>query len=377
MSSPFTTRNIIRAIGRRASSTRCATTFASRTITAASRTATCRRSRACAVRKASGHGAKTRLCPAFQPIEIRARRAVERANGKRGLTMKFPSDFERMRAAPALAFAAFCLSMALAPASAQTPGKNDIPNLASTSFAWLSGADWFDPPPGAGRGPIRQDPDYPFVGNVGANGRQVTVRLGNYNDPVLKPWAAKQMRESNEEVISGKRAVGFAAQARCYPGGVPGQLLYPAEPMYFIQTPKEVWMIWQRDHMVRRVYLTDKHSENVKPSWFGESIGRYENGELVVDTIGLSTQNSYIDNLRTPHTEKEHVVERFKLAADGNSLEAYVIVEDPDTFNEPLHMIQRWRKVKNELLETVCAENNADHFKQNLFPLPEATTPDF
>jgi len=71
------------------------------------------------------------------------------------------------------------------------------------------------------------------------------------------------------------------------------------------------------------------------------------------------------------------VVERFKLAADGNSLEAYVIVEDPDTFNEPLHMIQRWRKVKNELLETVCAENNADHFKQNLFPLPEATTPDF
>jgi len=291
--------------------------------------------------------------------------------------MKFRSDFERMQAAPALAFAAFCLGMAVAPASAQTAAKNEIPNLASTSFAWLSGADWFDPPPGAGRGPIRQDPDYPFVGNVGANGRQVTVRLGNYNDPVLKPWAAKQMRESNEEVISGKRAVGFAAQARCYPGGVPGQLLYPAEPMYFIQTPKEVWMIWQRDHMVRRVYMIDKHSESVKPSWFGESIGRYENGELVVDTVGLSTETSYIDNLRTPHTEKEHVIERFKLSADGNSLEAYVIVEDPDAFNEPLHMIQRWRKVKNQLLETVCAENNEDHFKQNLFPLPEATTPDF
>src|SRR5229473_4154157 len=377
MSSPFTTRNIIRAIGRRASSTRCATTFASRTITAASRTATCRRSRACAVRKASGHGAKTRLCPAFQPIEIRARRAVERANGKRGLTMKSPSRLECRYVAHTLAFAALCLSMAIAPVSAQTPAKNDVPNLASKSFAWLSGADWFDPPPGAGRGPIRQDPDYPFVGNVGAKGRQVTVRLGNYKDSVLKPWAAKEMRESNEEVISGKRAVGFAAQARCYPGGVPGQLLYPAEPMYFIQTPKEVWMIWQRDHMVRRVYMTDKHSDNVKPSWFGESIGRYENGELVVDTVSLSTRNSYIDNLRTPHTEKEHVVERFKLSADGNALEAQVLVEDPDTFNEPLHMMQRWRKVRNPLLETVCAENNVDHFHQNLFPLPEADKPDF
>jgi hypothetical protein len=293
---------------------------------------------------------------------------------------RFPSDHNRpilTRLAPAAA-AAFCASVALtAPAAAQAPAKDKIPNLASTSFAWLSGADWFDPPAGTGHGPIKQDPDHPYVGNVGSNGRQVTVRLGNYQDPVLKPWASQQMRESNEEVISGKRAVGFAAQARCYPGGVPGQLLYPAEPFYFIQNPKEVWMIWQRDHMVRRIFLTDKHSESVKPSWFGESIGRYDNGELVVDTIGLSTKNSYIDNLRTPHSEKEHVVERFKLSADGNTLNADVMVEDPDAFNEPLHLLQRWRKVQNMLLETVCAENNADHFHQNLFPLPEATTPDF
>jgi hypothetical protein len=295
--------------------------------------------------------------------------------------LKFVSDDNRPALKPllaAIAAAAFCASVTvLAPAAAQAPAKDKIPNLASITFAWLSGGDWFDPPPGTGHGPIKQDPDHPYVGNVGANGRQVTVRLGNYRDPVLKPWAAQQMRESNEEVISGKRAVGFAAQARCYPGGVPGQLLYPAEPFYFIQNPKEVWMIWQRDHMVRRIYLTDKHSQGVKPSWFGESIGRYDNGELIVDTIGLSTKNSYIDNVRTPHTEKEHVVERFKLSADGNALEADVVVEDPDTFNEPLHLIQRWRKVQNMLLETVCAENNGDFFHQNLFPLPEADKPDF
>ena len=272
---------------------------------------------------------------------------------------------------------AFCACVATT-ASAQAPAKDNIPNLASINFAWLSGADWFDPPAGTpGHGPIKQDPDHPYVGNVGAAGRQVTPRLGNYKDPVLKPWAAKIMRESNEEVLSGKRAVGFAAQARCYPGGVPGQLLYPAEPMYFIQTPKEVWMIWQRDHMVRRVYLTDKHSEGVKPSWFGESIGRYENGEFVVDTIGLSTKNSYIDNLRTPHSEKEHVVERFKLSDDAQTLRASVTVEDPDAFNDTLHLVQQWRKVKNAMLETVCAENNIDPFHQNLFPLPEADKPDF
>ena len=39
----------------------------------------------------------------------------------------------------------------------------------------------------------------------------------------------------------------------------------------------------------------------------------------------------------------------------------------PDTFNETLNMVQRWRKVNNPLLETVCAENNLDFFNQNLF----------
>ena len=90
---------------------------------------------------------------------------------------------------------------------------------------------------------------------------------------MLKPWAAAQMKESNEEVLNGKRGLPFNPQSTCHPGGVPGQLLTPAEPFYFIQTPKEVWMIWQRDHMVRRIYLTDQHSESVQPSWFGESIG--------------------------------------------------------------------------------------------------------
>jgi len=277
--------------------------------------------------------------------------------------------------------AALCASVALwaAPgASAQTPASTKIPNLASINFAWLAfGVHWFDPPAGMGRGPIRQDPAYPFHGNLDGPG-QVTPDIGNVKDPVLKPWAAKQMQESNEEVLTGKRGLPFAAQSVCYPGGIPGQLLTPAEPFYFIQKPEQVWMIWQRDHMVRRIYLTDKHSEVVKPSWFGESIGHYESdGTLVVDTIGLSVQMSFLDWYRTPHTEKEHVVERYKLSGDGNRLEVLVTVEDSDTFNEPLHMIQRWRKVPNPMRETVCAENNGDHFGKNLFPIPQADKPDF
>lgn len=283
------------------------------------------------------------------------------------------ASFKTCVAAGAL-LAAVCGSVVFAQTAAS---QGAIPALGSREFAFLAtGADWMDPPAGSGHGPIKPDPAHPFRGNL--QGGQATLRIGNSKDPVLKPWAAKQMLDSNEEALSGKRDVPFAAQARCYPGGVPGQLLYPAEPFYFIQTPKIVYMIWQRDHMVRRIFMTDKHAANLKPSWFGDSIGRYENGELVVDTVGLlgPGRMSFIDNFRTPHTEKLHVVERFKLAADGN-LEAIARVEDPDTFNEPLTMMQRWRRVPNPLLETVCAENNIDPFNQNLHPIPESKTPDF
>jgi len=303
---------------------------------------------------------------------------------------KFENDLD-VRRGPCKAIACFAViaalsagatvfragAEALAQAASQGPAPGKIPELASAQFAWLVlGVDWLDPPPGLGRGPIRADPAYPQRGN--RDGGQVTPRLGNAKDPVLKPWAAQQMQESNDEVLSGKRGLPFTAQAACYPGGVPGQLLTPAQPFYFIQTPKMVWMIWESDHMVRRIYMTDRHSENLKSSWFGESIGHYEaDGTLVIDTIGLQAKNSYIDHYRTPHTEKLHVIERFKLTGDGNTLEVVVKVEDPDTFNEPLYMMRRWRKVPNPLLEMVCAENNKDYFGKNLFPIPQADRPDF
>lgn len=269
------------------------------------------------------------------------------------------------------------------PVFAQAPEK--IPDLGSLSgFAWTSlninggiaryGTGWFDPPAGL-RGPIKQHPDYPLRGNE--TGRP-TPALGNYKDPILKPWAAEQMRLSNEEVLSGKVAIPFLAQSRCWPGGVPGQLLWTSEPVYFIQTPKEVWMIWQRDQWVRRIYMTDHHSEAAKPSWYGELIGRYENGELVVDTIGLGANMlSFIDMYRTPHTEKLHVTERFKVTADNKFLEAFVRIEDQDTFNEPMYMTKRWRRDRNVWLETICAENNIDPFKENPVEPPQAQRPDF
>jgi hypothetical protein len=130
-------------------------------------------------------------------------------------------------AATVLGASLACLALA-APAFAQDGVKATIPDLASSEFAWLAqGVRWIDPPRGLGRGPIRQDPAHPFHGNQSGPG-QVTHDIGNTKDSILKPWAAKQMEDSNNEVLTGKRGLGFTAQGSCYPGGVPGQLLFPA-----------------------------------------------------------------------------------------------------------------------------------------------------
>ncbi|HEX4802493.1 MAG TPA: hypothetical protein VFV14_03220, partial [Myxococcaceae bacterium] len=79
------------------------------------------------------------------------------------------------------------------------------------------------------------------------------------------------MRKTNEEVVAGK--VGFTARSRCWPHGVPGFLLYPVHPIFFIQTPNEVVMIWGQDFQLRHVYLNGPHTSSPEPSWYGESVG--------------------------------------------------------------------------------------------------------
>jgi hypothetical protein len=94
-------------------------------------------------------------------------------------------------------------------------------------------------------------------------------------------------------------------------------------------------VIAQNGPEIRHIYLNVTHSKDVKPSWYGESVGHYENGDtLVIDTIRISSK-SFIDNYRTPHTDQLHVIERWKLAADGKTADVSVFVEDEGVFTTP------------------------------------------
>jgi hypothetical protein len=244
-----------------------------------------------------------------------------------------------------------------------------MPDFSSNQVGWIATNPDFIAVPG-GPGPTRSDPAHPYVPNN--SGAQPTFRIADLGNPNLKPWAREAMKRENENVLAGK--IAFTARSSCRPAGVPGFMMFIIEPIFFVQSPNKVLMIHSGNEEVRRIYLDVPHSANPKPSWYGESVGHYEGDTLVIDTIGMNDK-TFIDNYRTPHTEKLHVVERWKMIDDGKMLEVDIKVDDPDTFNEPWSTIQRYRRAQpRQLGEEACAENNAHLFD---YRIPVADKADF
>jgi hypothetical protein len=245
-----------------------------------------------------------------------------------------------------------------------------VPDFSSNNVGWVGTGQGGNFSPVAGAlPPVTNDAAHPYVPN--GTGAQPTYRVADLNNPNLKPWVKERMKQANDEVLAGK--IGFTARSSCMPAGVPAFMGYGgATPLYFIQTPKEVWLIFSGDHQVRRIYMDVPHSENPKPSWYGESVGHYEGDTLIIDTIAQNDK-SFVDNFRTPHTGKLHVVEHWEMVDGGTALQVSFTVADPDAFNAPWSGMRRYRRVQAAMAEDVCAENNI------LFDyhIPVANKPDF
>jgi hypothetical protein len=274
---------------------------------------------------------------------------------------------------------AVCAATVCCATSVLADPTGTVPDLyVNRDTGWLPVGDDLLPPP-SGPGPVTFDKRYPYVDNATARRTrtQPTYRIADLSNPILQPWAIEQMRKANEDVLAGK--VPFRPRESCHPAGVPGFLVYNLiHPNRFLQTAKQVTIINPGGPEFRLVYLNVPHSPQVTPSWYGESVGHYEGGDtLVVDTIGITTK-AFVDNYRTPHTDRLHVVERFKLTGGGKALEVLVTVDDPGTFTTQWSAVQRFRSVERGIMdEAVCAENNINPFSFETAPIPQADRPDF
>jgi len=274
----------------------------------------------------------------------------------------------------------------VAGAAAQTSGT--IPDFFSGNASWRTrGGEIFIPVPGA-PAPTGNDTTHPYIHNVDAQrlGVQPTFRISDLTNPNIKQWAKDLMKKDNEEVLAGK--IAYTPGSSCKPYGVPA-IWNSGGPFLFVQTPSEVLIINQGEQFGRHVYMNVPHSTNLKPSYYGESVGHYEGDTLVIDTVGMNAK-TFADNFRTPHTEKLHVVERLRRIEGGKILEVQVTADDPDTFVQPWQGTRRYNLGKPidrgeaepghlGVAESVCQEGNltARNLKSADYNVPVADKADF
>ena len=225
--------------------------------------------------------------------------------------------------------------------------------------------------PASGPGPVRS------VNASGAVTRDngAGYRQGDASAPILQPWAAEVVRAHAASEHSGVPV--RSAKETCWPMGVPYilELNLRAE---ILQSGKQIVFLYEELMQQRTVRLDAAHPANLKPTWFGDSVAHWEGDTLAVDTIGLDPR-TWIDGFGTPHTDKLHVVERYKLR-DPSTLDVFFTVEDPGAFTTPWSAVVTYRKDRSTgepYTEIVCAENDRDASTGDFYPIPTAERSDF
>jgi hypothetical protein len=146
-------------------------------------------------------------------------------------------------------------------------------------------------------------------------------------------------------------------EANCLPTGVPRQAPYPWR---IVQTPTHVFFLFEGNiHSYRQILMNAKHPDDPDPTWYGHSTGRWDGDALVVDSVGFNDK-FWFDFAGHPHTEKLHVVERFR-RPDFDHLDYEVTIDDPGAYTKPFTMVgHSTYQHGTELLEYICNENNQD-----------------
>jgi len=93
----------------------------------------------------------------------------------------------------------------------------------------------------------------------------------------------------------------------------------------------------------RTVYMDGRgHPQNVEPTPQGHSIGRWEDGALVVDTVAFAEQQS-VNGGGVPSSPQKHTIERYALTSDGTRMTIDVFLEDPVYLAEPFSGQLEWQ----------------------------------
>ena len=176
----------------------------------------------------------------------------------------------------------------------------------------------------------------------------------------LKAGDSISMLPSAEKIMKAEKKSDDPA-SRCLPMGVARLSTYPQK---FVQTPAQIIILDEGDiHSFRIVYMKGRpHPADLTATWYGDSIGRWDGDTLVVDTIGFNDR-TWLDSVGHPHTDKLHVVERYR-RVNANTLLREVTIEDPGAYSKPFTLEGSYKLITNrDIRERYCYTSPVDNLR--------------
>ncbi len=184
---------------------------------------------------------------------------------------------------------------------------------------------------------------------------------GNTTAPPWKPDAAAQIAALQALEKEGKPQNIYT---NCLPEGLPSSVSQTLNSVEFLLSPGRLTILGEFDgNRLRRIWTDGRdHPADPDPTFSGHSIGRWEKGVLIVDTIGFLPQ-VFIpmgQGVGLPNNGDMHVEERLWLTGP-DTLQVDLLVHAPKVLSAPWKVSRtftRHRERKYDFVESSCRQGD-------------------
>ena len=147
-------------------------------------------------------------------------------------------------------------------------------------------------------------------------------------DVPFQPWAKAlyDYRQSRTDL--------YPPLVHCKPSGGPGFFNAPGFEIVDVPEQQRIFILNIAGPHSWRVIYTDgrAHPTDLRPTYLGHSVGRWDGSTLVIDTVGFNEKQWMVGSY--PTTERLHLTERLS-RPDVKTLNYEATIDDPGAYTAP------------------------------------------
>ena len=211
----------------------------------------------------------------------------------------------------------------------------------------------------------------PYTPDMTAYGRNQTPDQSLPDEPLkpggragARPTKALPFTPAGKAAWDKYDAANGDYTGSCMPFGLTRSVNSP-DPLQIMQNSQYLGLLFEQNTWFHTVRIGGEHAKNLTPTWFGDSVGKWDGDTLVIDTIGFNGRTR-LDTNGHPHSAQMHVIERYS-RPDYGHINYEITIDDPVTYTKP------WKNMRVftlrpdwQIMEYSCEENNKDFFEGHI-----------